>query len=128
MNNRRSLSVDELDLLVRAIHREWKQDPTRISINGDSTFYKGVDSVHLFMGPFGNMWVTISAQKFECVRPNKFFDRKNRKKFDTAAQIISEIRGGEDTSPVEALICEHVPSAKDIIAERALIDDHKEKP
>jgi hypothetical protein len=61
----------------------------------------------------------------QCVKPNGWFNKKERKKYNAAVALHREMVDGRESS-IEQLICKHIPSAKDIIAERALVDDHKD--
>jgi len=72
------------------------------------------------------VWPTIGGAQFECNRPFGLFSGKQSAKFKATMQIINDMRvGRRGGSSVEELICQHIPVAKDIIAEKALVDDHK---
>ena len=124
MSERKTMSGNEFDLLVRAMHREWKQDPKCILISGESTYYKDT-ATSLFTTCTNAMWIRIDGVEFECKRPVGFFSSKDRKEFDVAMEMLNEMRHIPRPDSVEGLICKIIPSAKDIIAEKALIDDHK---
>ena len=119
------MSVDEFDLLVRAIQREQVTNPKCISIQSESTFYNGSSGVSIFITSLNKVWCTIHGDEFECKKPIGWFSKKDKNKYDAAMIVLYEIRGDRKPSSIEDLICQHVPSAKDIIAEKALVDDHK---
>jgi hypothetical protein len=124
MNERKRMTVDEFDLMVRAMYREWKQQPKCITVQGDSTFYKSSDT-HIFVSSSNYVWPTIKGHNFEVLMPTGFFKSKEKRKFNEALKLVREMRSGEPITSVEDIICEHITYAKDIIAERALVDDHK---
>ena len=125
MNNRKSISIDEFELIIQSLHREWRQDPKCISTQGDSTYYKGVGCVGLFMTSFDSVWVTIGKIDFECTYPSGWFSGKEKNRYKEVVRLITEMRQGKQPDSFEQLICEFVPSAKDVIAEKALVDDHE---
>lgn len=121
------MTVDELDLLVRAVHRDFKQDPKCITSRDghDSFFYK--NSIHLFNASSCNtMWPTIDEIKYECSRP-WWFKFKSRKKYDAIMILLKDIGDVYKYNSIEAHIIAAVPAAKDIIAERALVGDHDQR-
>src|ERR1035437_2317959 len=91
MSNRKRMSVDEFDLLVRAMHREWKQDPKCILISGESTYYKDTQT-SIFITSFDGVWIKIDNVEFDCKRPGGFFCGKDRKKYEVAMEFLKEMR------------------------------------
>lgn len=120
------MSVDEFDLLMRALHREWKRDPESVHGKKESLFYGNNTQAqtHIFMCP-DYVFAEVGGIEYVCYRPI-YLSRKNRKKYDSAIAIFHEIQGNNKVVPeTEKLICDTIPSAKDIIAERALVNDHE---
>jgi hypothetical protein len=122
MSSKTNMTIDDFDLLVRSVHREWIQNSAAISVHGDSIFYGGTDKIHIYCCNNGTFWPNIGKTELECVRPNSWFSKKERKKFDATVAIFREMVDGKGSS-IEQLICKYVPSAKDIIAEKALVED-----
>jgi hypothetical protein len=123
------MTVDEFDLLVRAIHRAYIQDPKCINFIGNSIYYHGtpdLNKVGVFIS--GNLvWPTLQDVDFE-VKPPWIWSFKSRKRFNSALSTLNDMQEGRhpDVS-AESLICKCIPLAKDIIAEKALVGDHGNK-
>lgn len=117
------MTVDEFYLLVSAVHREWKQNSECISNNHvNSIFYNSL-SVHLYRVDSQRVWSTMDETKYEVKRPSGMFRRKDKNTFDSAMKLFDELKRGRTVLSVEEQICRHVACAKDIIAERALVED-----
>src|SRR5271156_7088771 len=105
MSDRKKMSVDEMSLLIRAIHREWIQKPSCIMIVSDSLFF---NKIHIFYCNDGDVWPTIDDIKYECRRPTSlFFKRKEKKQFDDAIKLYNEMRAGQLPNSLEEIICKH---------------------
>lgn len=129
MADKKSMSVDEFNLLARAIHREWIRDPSRITSSGDSLFYRdantnsgGLYGVHMFSCSSSRWWPTVGTVEFVVNRPVSLWSGKDKRKFDEAATLLCEIFNRSAMGSTEELICKHVPSAKDLIAEKVLVE------
>jgi hypothetical protein len=122
------MTVDEFDVLIRAIHREWTLNPKFVSVTDGSMFFyhpTAVTANYIYLPQsLSRVWVTLDKIEFQVFEP--WFFSKNRKKFNTASDILKNIMKKEiGHTTTEELICKLVPSAKDIIAEQNLIDDNK---
>ena len=127
MADRIQMSTDEFDLLVRALHREWLQDPKCITARDSSVFYKH-PLVHIYYTSINNkLWITLSGQEYVVTMPDGLFNGKEKKKYDAAIEMLDKIKSVPPSGlSAEEVICNNIPGAKDIIAERALVNDHKE--
>lgn len=125
MSEKIKMSVSEFDLLIRSMHREWLQQPKCITRSGESTFYE--HRVHIFICSLGTIWPSVGGVEYEITRPSGIFNRKDRKIFDETMRLLAEVHNDKSPSSggAEENICKHIPCAKDIIAEKALIKDHE---
>lgn len=129
--SKQQMSIEDFDLLVRSIHREWLRDPSKISLVNESIFFvdvapgtSDVKSCHIFING-DTIWPHILKEEFKVDRPWPW-NRSKCKQLDAALQLLQNIRNdvkGEQVT-TEQLICHTVASAKDIIAERTLVNDH----
>lgn len=129
---REKISVEEFDLLMRSLERELRVDPGsfRTGNSGSIAYRKGDAYVYVSDSSCGlsTMYVSLNvgANLSNCERP--FWNWRKRKQWDASVALyntIYETVGGiPKLSDVEAKIVESIPSAKDIIAERALLGDH----
>jgi hypothetical protein len=129
MAERIDMTLEEFDLLVRALHREWVQNPKCVTISDNSVFYTCAGSAHHSLHLFqltssDEMWPTLDGVQYRAKRPGGIFQGKRKKVFDDAVRMVKEITTGKLPESTEKLICKLIPSAKDIIAERALVGDH----
>lgn len=127
MGDRKRMNLDSFDLLVRAMHREFLKNPKSISVQNSSVFFSGNvigQNVHLFMTNDGCIWPTVGTASFEYYPPG-FWAFKDKPKHLFLMKLINEMRG-QGTDEVEAVICNAVPAAREVIAERVLVGDHKD--
>lgn len=127
MGNRRPMSVDELELLVHSVHREYIQDPSRLSASEGSIFFKANpragERVHIFHAATCRaLWPTLGDAEYSCERPG-FFSFKAREKYDKVMELFKQMTGESKPTSVEENILRCIPAAKDIIAEKALVED-----
>ena len=120
------MTVDEFNLLVRSMHREWTQNPKNISFQGSSTYFGGAGHVSIFIASDCDIWLSIGQAEYRIQRSSSLWGGKEKKKFDDAMNLLYEIRSGIIRNSAEELICKHIPAAKEIIAEMALVNDHKD--
>jgi len=126
------MSLDDFDLLVNSVHRTWVQDTNaerkfssaNVKVQGDSIFLL---NTHIFEANDA-YWITLthssgSKVEYEVKRPHGFFNRSERQRYDKLIAILSEVKSGYHTSSAEELICQNIDCAKDIIAERSLVED-----
>ncbi len=123
MSDKKSMSIDEFSLLVCAVHREFVKNPICVSITGSSIFYSGANGgphiAHIFDAG-SHFWPTIKGVDFRYSKPS-LWSFKERREYKKLIGMLNEMRGY--TRETEALICDNIPCAKDIIAEKALVED-----
>lgn len=126
------ISIAALDLIVRGLERELNINASDFKLTDhgaimlfDSSnkhesraYVRYDDSSHYFYVVLGE-----SGQPLKCERPG-FFKRKPRAAFDDVVTRFKKIKSRFLPSDLEKAICDNIPSAKDIIAEKALVGDH----
>lgn len=126
------ISIAALDLIVGGLERELNINASNFKLadHGAIMFFDSSnkhkprayvhynDSFHCFYVALGE-----SGQPLKCERPG-FFKRKPRVAFDDVVTRFKRIKGRFLPSDLEKAICDNIPSAKDIIAEKALVGDH----
>jgi hypothetical protein len=129
MADRKKMTLDDFDLLVRSLHREWVRDKRNFSVVSSTLFYNCNNSVSIFDTSHGPYWSTFGKYEYTS-SPPWFFFMKDCEKWNYAVSLLREMRGEKavDTSTAEEHICKYVTCAADILAERALTsDDNRSK-
>jgi len=124
------MSVAEYKLLLVSLQREALKNPGGVSVHSrESTFFtfkgRATHDVYIFLPSYGaNHWPTLGKKEYEVKAP-WFFSFKDKALFQECISILRDLRGelGLPPTSVEEVICDIVPSAKDIIAEKILVED-----
>lgn len=123
------MDIDSFDLLVRALHREFIANPKCISVKVESLFYPtsslGTWRIHVFKCSGGRFWITIESEEYEYKQPG-FWSFKENRIANKLYSMLKDMYGGTTSSSTEQVICKNIPTAKDIIAERSLLNDNKD--
>src|ERR1700677_3067074 len=107
MDGRKDMSVDEFDLLVRALHRVYAQNPKNISIKEKSLFYSTDPMVHIYDADSA-IWITLGEAKYTVKTPG-FWDFTEKNKFRQAKELINDmVIGVRPLCSTEELICKYV--------------------
>jgi hypothetical protein len=125
MDYKKEMSLDDLDLLVRALDRVNTADPHTIDKKGTASIFYNGTKVHIFWASGKQLWITLGDEKLIANYPS-FFCFRSRRRYDAALTTLNNIRDDRTKISVETEICRWVPVAKDIIAERSLLNDHKD--
>jgi hypothetical protein len=121
------LSVEDFSLLMHSLEREYVIHPVYFKFDRDhlSYFNNGRSETQIFISKHERYThVSVASSGIiSCHRPG-FFDKK-RKIYDSSVAILDKLMSQRRSGDMEKTICECIPSAKDIIAEKALINDHE---
>jgi hypothetical protein len=123
------ITVDELSLLMHALEREYAKSQDLFRNNeGSLSFYpKGVGQaphVYVSVSQSDRIFVSLTSRNGVSLYRPSFLWKRDRKTFDNALDIYNKIMGIHGISNMEKTICDAVPAAKEIIAEKALVGDH----
>jgi hypothetical protein len=120
-----TISVKEFSLLMHSLEREYATSKEFFSIKSSHvSYYPGhATDKHIYISLEPTYaYVSIGTiASLMCRKP--WFFSSERKMYDNAVAIYCKMTN--TTSTLENIICDIVPSAKEIIAEQALVDDHE---
>jgi hypothetical protein len=127
MADKRKMTLDELELLMRSLQREFKQDPSKFSGDREgSFFYNNSATTHVYMfyaEACGSFWPSIGKVEYDCKKPN-IFNRDGRRRWAKIEEMMVEITTrGQKFSSVEAAIIAAIPCAQDILVENTLVEN-----
>src|ERR1017187_8856143 len=107
MADKRKMTLDELELLMRSLHREFLQDPSKITGDRDESFF--FEKIHMFHAKgCGAFWPTINKNEYECRKPG-FSSFSARKRYEKVEALMLEICERGPISSIEAEIIAAVP-------------------
>lgn len=120
---RKNLTFDEYSLIVRALSLEHSKNPKNLSVKDTSIFFHkgGAHVVHYFETHSDTVWITVNSAEYEYTPPS-WWQFKKREAFNQVHQLIVDMKTKSFTE-VEQNVCDAIPAAKDIIAEKALLGD-----
>lgn len=127
-----NISVEDFDLLMRALERQTQDHPERIKTDQQHFTYTSDgslgDYIYVSKPSYDNaLFVSfgIGGNLRKCEKPS-IFQRKRRKMWYGCHRRVHRVLKGYNLESAESKILAALPCAKDIIAEQKLLDDNKD--